>query len=494
MQLTVVTKLVRYYVMVGHPLTPANMAWNTVMRNFNEQWKALEERKEHENPDVPKITKALPVIKWTEAFTDYLSCAIGVRMIPLAYVIQPEADVPVAAPVLAAGEPYSLEHGSVKQEMVAHASHTHALFQEDNSDIYYKLEEAMRGTPYAASIKPFQRAKQGREAWLAITGQYAGKDKWTAEIKQQEQLLHTCVWKGQSNFSLEKFITQHRNAFVSMQACAEHIQYQLPNRHSGVGFLLDAIQTSNAGLQAAMASIRTDDGHDGMRNDFEQSAAHLLPYDPVAKKHAAGSSKRSSAKVSAVSYEATDIAAFGTKPRIGKSGVHFRYCDKSEYSKLTKEQKTELREWRSKGGAERGRSDAKTKNAKFDKAVAAAIEKKISEQTKVSEEEQMAGDKLRSLVASIVKETRETTTSGRQATTIGAATAASKSSNPMTQKWGRPMSPEAVCAKPQWNVYGPPPNPAAMRAERPTWPDSSQPSTSPSHKGILKKAKNDDKS
>ena len=93
------------------------------------------------------------------------------------------ADVPVAAPALAAGEPYSLEHGSVEQELVARASHTHALFREDNLDVYYKLEEATRGTPYAASIKPFQRAKQGREAWLEITGQYAGKDKWAAEIK-----------------------------------------------------------------------------------------------------------------------------------------------------------------------------------------------------------------------------------------------------------------------------------------------------------------------
>ena len=89
-----------------------------------------------------------------------------------------------------------------------------------------------------------------------------------------------------------------------------------------------------------------------MRNDFEQSAAHLLPYDLVAKKHAAGSSKRGSAKVSAASFEMTDVAAFGTKPGIGKSGVHFRYYDKSEYSKLTKEQKTELREWQNKGGAE----------------------------------------------------------------------------------------------------------------------------------------------
>ena len=304
------------------------------------------------------------------------------------------------------------------------------------------------------------------------------------------------MWKGQSNFSLEKFIAQHRNPFVSMQACAEHIQYQLPNGHSRVGFLLDAFQTSDAGLQAAMASIRTDDGPNGMCNDFEQSAAHLLPYDPVARKHATGSSKRGSAEVSAVSYEATDVAAFGTKPGIGKSGVHFRYYDKSEYSKLTKEQKTELGEWRSKGGEEQGRGDAKAKKAKFDMAVAAAIEKKISEQAKASRDERMAGVKLRSLITSIIKETRETTTPGRRATTIGAttATAASKSSNQTTQNWGRPMSPEAVRAKPQWNAYGPPPNPVVKRADRPTWPDSSPPSTSPSLKGILKKAKNDDKS
>ena len=120
-------------------------------------------------------------------------------------------------------------------------------------------------------------------AWKALTSQYAGKDKWEAEIKCQEQLIHTRIWKGQSNFSLENFISQHRNAYVSMQASAEHVQYQLPNEHSRVGFLLKAIQCSDPGLQAAMASIKTDNGPEGMRNNFEATAAHLLPYDPVAK-------------------------------------------------------------------------------------------------------------------------------------------------------------------------------------------------------------------
>ena len=37
-----------------------------------------------------------------------------------------------------------------------------------------------------------------------------------------------------------------------------------------------------------MASIKTDNGLEGMRNNFEATAAHLLPYDPVAKKRSGG--------------------------------------------------------------------------------------------------------------------------------------------------------------------------------------------------------------
>ena len=37
--------------------------------------------------------------------------------------------------------------------------------------------------------------------------------------KKQEQLLHTRIWKGQSNFSMGQFVSQHQNAFVSMSVC-----------------------------------------------------------------------------------------------------------------------------------------------------------------------------------------------------------------------------------------------------------------------------------
>jgi hypothetical protein len=122
--------------MVGRPLTVGNIQWVGPMKNFSEQWEALQTKKTSDEPGVPKITKALPVIKWTEAFGDYLHCVLGVRKVPLAYVIRAEVDVP-AIGTITAGAPHSAEHGSIEVEMTERALHNHPLFREDNSTVYY---------------------------------------------------------------------------------------------------------------------------------------------------------------------------------------------------------------------------------------------------------------------------------------------------------------------------------------------------------------------
>ncbi len=83
------------------------------MKNFSEQHKALEDKKGGEEPEVPKTTKALPVVKWTETFRDYLHRVIGVHVIPLACVIRSEANVPATGPQ-AGGTPHSAEHGAIE--------------------------------------------------------------------------------------------------------------------------------------------------------------------------------------------------------------------------------------------------------------------------------------------------------------------------------------------------------------------------------------------
>ena len=370
--------IVRYYYTTGRALTPGNISWDPVIKNFADQWKALKDRKIGEVPEVPKITKALPVIKWTEAFEDFIHRIIGVRMISLAYVIRETVAVPAAAPGLMPGQPHSEEHGSVEAELVARAVHTHALYRDDNAQVYYLLEEATRTTSYSASIKPFQRRKDGRAAWLALTSQYAGQDKWEQELKKQDDLLHTRVWRGQNNFTLERFVQQHRNAFVSMQSCSQHVQYQLPTEHTRVGYLLHGIQCNDAGLQAAMASIKIATAPGGLREDFEGASTHLLPYDPVAKKRNTDNGKRGASEIS--DMVGAEVSSFGAKEGIGKSGVHLRYHKPDEYEGLSRDQKDELREWRmnSTKKSPKGRDHNKhPKKQKSNKAMAAAVEKQV---------------------------------------------------------------------------------------------------------------------
>ena len=69
-----------------------------------------------------------------------------------------------------------------------------------------------------------------------------------------------------------------------MDACTQHVSYQLPNELTRVRYLLDVIENDDAGLQATMAGVEQDTGPGGMRSDFEKAAAHLLPKDLVIKR------------------------------------------------------------------------------------------------------------------------------------------------------------------------------------------------------------------
>ena len=139
----------------------------------------------------------------------------------------------------------------------------------------------MRATSYADSIKIYQRTNNWRGAWLALSNKYDVRDKLESEIDRHKKLLHTRLCKGQIKFTLDRFITQHRNACFSMQTVADHVTYQLPNDNSKVGYLLTEIQDIDNGFHAMMDSTKTEKGPGVIRNNLEASASHLLLYDLV---------------------------------------------------------------------------------------------------------------------------------------------------------------------------------------------------------------------
>ena len=140
-RILVACDIVQYYKTTGRGITTNNISWNTEIKNLEAQGKALKERKKGDKPDTPKITNTLPVIKWTQAFGDYLNRIMGHSTTPLSYVVREEVTVPVHSQHLVPCQPHLEDHISVEADLVVRASNTHALYCDNNSLVYYKLEE-----------------------------------------------------------------------------------------------------------------------------------------------------------------------------------------------------------------------------------------------------------------------------------------------------------------------------------------------------------------
>ena len=215
-RMTETADLLCFYQAIGREVTTERIQYE-VIHDFSLQWKALQDRKATDQAKPPMMSKELGILKWSEAFYDFLDQTIGVRGAPLSYVTRAHAVPPGDLPEQAEGKPHSVKNGSVKADLREFATHDSPMYREDKGRVYKFLEEALRGTAYVSSLKPFQRSKDGHEAHKAIISQYAGVDKWDAELKRCNTLLNTHQWKGNSNFTFEKFVSQHRNAFISMQ-------------------------------------------------------------------------------------------------------------------------------------------------------------------------------------------------------------------------------------------------------------------------------------
>ena len=75
-------------------------------------------KKDNSNLELPVISKTLSIVKFLEAYNNYLSDYIGVSGAPLSWIARPDAAVNMTVPDLEALQPHSTLHGSVAQEMV----------------------------------------------------------------------------------------------------------------------------------------------------------------------------------------------------------------------------------------------------------------------------------------------------------------------------------------------------------------------------------------
>ena len=86
-QMLMPSELMKFYVTKNRDLSIDNVRWNPIIINFKNQWKSLE-KKAKVTADYPKVTKKFSMMKWSDSMTDHLSLRIGLRMMPLGYVVR----------------------------------------------------------------------------------------------------------------------------------------------------------------------------------------------------------------------------------------------------------------------------------------------------------------------------------------------------------------------------------------------------------------------
>ena len=79
---------------------------------------------------------------------------------------------------------------------------------------YGILEEAVRGTAYEAKIKPFQRLADGRDSYLALIAQHAGRDKCIAIMRTTKEYVNSKKWDGTTTNTMQAHIERCRKSYV----------------------------------------------------------------------------------------------------------------------------------------------------------------------------------------------------------------------------------------------------------------------------------------
>ena len=220
------------------------------------------------------------------------------------------AAVDATPPACQAGDPHSVETGSIEGglTLTVRMTHNHPLYKVDNGSVFDMIKIAVRGHDLAATITPFCRARDGCGALLAFKSQHAGKAIYDQLVKEAENVLKNSQWSGTTSITLQQNTGLQRKAFITRSECAEQIPVEVPNEQAQVTYLLDLITTNDPNVLAAMAAVRQDDAE--KRVNFENSFTFLAPTCPVTAKVA---------KKRRVSFDA-NVSDTNGKPQGGLGG------------------------------------------------------------------------------------------------------------------------------------------------------------------------------
>ena len=97
---------------------------------------------------------------------------------------------------------------------------------------------------------------------------------WDKLVKKAETVLQTRKWSGTTNVTLTKHMGIHRQVFITMTECAEHIPVDVPNDCLCVTHQMVLIKLTDLTVLAALTVVHQDKNN--TRVNFESHFAYLV--------------------------------------------------------------------------------------------------------------------------------------------------------------------------------------------------------------------------
>ena len=151
--------------------------------------------------------------QWFESITGYLGLKKGKASgVPLLYVIREEAQLPGDG-----DDPGYGGYNTFNDELIRRGRHNGHFWRSDNGEVWTFLRSKCHGTTAWTTIVAFQTTKNGRQAFLALLGQFLGADAKSLLLKRAERTLDSITFDGRSrNWTFDKFVGRLRESFIDL--------------------------------------------------------------------------------------------------------------------------------------------------------------------------------------------------------------------------------------------------------------------------------------
>jgi hypothetical protein len=276
--------------------------------------------------------------KTMEAIEEWLRGTYGQTKIPLAYVVRRNEEAP-AGPDPADG------YMSIYEEMIARAPHRVGgpgtnrtpTLTVDNNQVFEMIASITREHDCWTYVKPAQRRRDGRQAFLAMWNHYLGPNNVDNMASMAERKMTSTTYTGEKKrWNFEKYVKVHMDQHQVIENLMEHGHAGIDER-SKTRWLLDGIKTEE--LDVVKTQILANPA---LHTDF--TGCVTLYKDFLAQK---ASTANAILNVSAVHHEYAKVKKRGAQSSgNGKkgpiTGIEDRYYNGKEFGKLSKDERDEL--------------------------------------------------------------------------------------------------------------------------------------------------------